>query len=140
VSGTARILRVPRPSRVTATFASRVGAPVIDTAAVADVLERYGISYDGALRNLRLARRSLNVVVATPSGRRVLKCYRPRWPAATVRYGHSILEHLEARAVPRSAGASVGCDVRLRLTAFAFRVRRRRELFVELPVAATGCA
>ena len=40
------------------------------------------------------------MVVATPSGRRVLKCYRPQWPAATVRYGHSILEHLEARAVP----------------------------------------
>jgi glycosyltransferase involved in cell wall biosynthesis/Ser/Thr protein kinase RdoA (MazF antagonist) len=95
-----RILRVPRPSRVTATLASHVGAPVIDPTTVAAVLQQYGYSHAGAPRNLRLARRSLNVSVPTPTGHRVLKCYRPQWGAATVQYGHSILEYLEARCVP----------------------------------------
>jgi glycosyltransferase involved in cell wall biosynthesis/Ser/Thr protein kinase RdoA (MazF antagonist) len=100
MNGRAWIPHVPRPSRLTATLASRTGAPVIDPSTVAEVLSNYGAAYTSPPRNLRLARRSLNVTVTTPVGDRVLKCYRPQWKPATVRYGHSILEHLEARGVP----------------------------------------
>ena len=95
-----RLPRVPRPSRVSAYFAGQLGPPVIDRATVTDILECYGIRTAGPSRNLRLARRSLNVAVATPSGKRVLKLYRPQWKPATVEYGHSILVRLEEQNVP----------------------------------------
>ena len=95
-----RLPRVPRPSRVSAYVVGRLGPAVIDRKTVTDVLDCYGIRTAGPSRNLRLARRSLNVAVATPAGKRVLKLYRPQWKPATVLYGHSILLELERQNVP----------------------------------------
>jgi glycosyltransferase involved in cell wall biosynthesis/Ser/Thr protein kinase RdoA (MazF antagonist) len=77
-----------------------MGPPVIDPTAVTAVLDRYGERPMSALHNLRLARRSTNVVIRTERGLRVLKCYRPQWGTETVRYGHSILLRLAAQHVP----------------------------------------
>jgi Ser/Thr protein kinase RdoA (MazF antagonist) len=100
VSNVTRIPHVPRPSRISAYVAARLGSPVIDPGTVTDMLRCYDLEVAGPLRNLRLGRRSLNVAVTTSSGRRVLKLYRPQWTQATVRYGHSILLHLERQNVP----------------------------------------
>ena len=109
-----RLPRVPRPSRVSAYFAGQLGPPVIDRATVTDILECYGIRTAGPSRNLRLARRSLNVAVATPSGKRVLKLYRPQWKPATVEYGHSILA--PARGAERARRPSQPHDATVRRT------------------------
>jgi Ser/Thr protein kinase RdoA (MazF antagonist) len=67
---------------------------------VRDVLARYGLDVRGDPHDLRLGRRSLNAVVSTPRGLKVLKLYRPQWKPATVAYGHSILTELEDRRFP----------------------------------------
>jgi Ser/Thr protein kinase RdoA (MazF antagonist) len=96
----ATILHLPRPSRVSASLAARLGSPVLEPARVDEVLDRYGLRARGAHRNLRLARRSLNVVVRTDRGTKVVKRYRPQWTEETVRTGHSVLSRLAELAVP----------------------------------------
>jgi glycosyltransferase involved in cell wall biosynthesis/Ser/Thr protein kinase RdoA (MazF antagonist) len=98
-----RIPHLPRPSRVSAYFAGRLGPPVIDPDTVQEVLGRYDLRLAGPSRNLRLGRRSRNVAVTTQDGKKVVKLYRPQWSADTVRYGHSILERLAELRVPASA-------------------------------------
>jgi homoserine kinase type II len=98
--GRGRVLRLPRPSRITGSVAARFGEPVIEPAAVGEVLARYGLRPLAAPRNLRLGRRNRNMVVATDAGPKVVKVYRPQWTADTVRYGHSILAYLEAQGFP----------------------------------------
>lgn len=95
-----RILHAPRPSRITATLAARLSEPVIERSAVQEVLDRYGLRRLGRFRNLRLARRSRNVVVRTDAGTKFVKLYRPQWTEATVRNCHSILVRLEALGFP----------------------------------------
>src|SRR5680860_45589 len=81
-----RIPHVPRPSRVSAYFAARLGPAVIDPETVEEVLRRYDLRLAGPSRNLRLGRRSRNVAVTTQRGKKVVKLYRPQWTADTVRY------------------------------------------------------
>jgi glycosyltransferase involved in cell wall biosynthesis/Ser/Thr protein kinase RdoA (MazF antagonist) len=100
VSTAARIMHVPRPSRVSAFLSARLGPPVIDRSAVEEVLHRYGLRLVGPSRNLRLGRRSRNVAVATDAGKKVVKLYRPQWSPDTVRNGHSILVRLEELGFP----------------------------------------
>lgn len=95
-----RIPHVPRPARISAFVAARLGGAVIDPVVVNEVLDRYGLRLSGASRNLRLARRSRNVVVTTDEGKKVVKLYRPQWSPDTVRYVHSILERLEDLGFP----------------------------------------
>jgi Ser/Thr protein kinase RdoA (MazF antagonist) len=94
------LLAVPRPSRVKAYVAARVEPPVIDPAALDAVLDRYCLSPVGSRRNLRLGRRSANVALATGTGVKVIKQYRPQWSEATVQHGHSVLVELERAAFP----------------------------------------
>jgi Ser/Thr protein kinase RdoA (MazF antagonist) len=93
----APVLSVPRPSRVKAYLSARVEPPVIEPSALAHVLDSYGMRAVGRRRNLRLGRRSSNVVLDTDHGLKVVKRYRPQWSEPTVRCGHSILVALEER-------------------------------------------
>ena len=95
-----RILHAPRPSRITASVAARLSEPAIHPSTVQEVLDRYGLQRLGGFRNLRLARRSRNVVVRTDGGTKVVKLYRPQWTEATVGNCHSILLRLEAIGFP----------------------------------------
>ena len=100
MTNSTRILHVPRPSRISGYLAARLGPPVIESARVRDVLDRYGLQPIGGPRNLRLGRRSRNVAVRTDAGEKVVKLYRPQWTPAAVRYGHSILARLEELDFP----------------------------------------
>jgi Ser/Thr protein kinase RdoA (MazF antagonist) len=100
VSARTRVIRIPRPSRVSTYVTSRFRPPAIDPDSVRRVLDGYALRPTGGLNSLGLGRRSRNVVVMTNGGRRVLKLYRPQWTSETVRYGHSILEHLERLGFP----------------------------------------
>jgi Ser/Thr protein kinase RdoA (MazF antagonist) len=95
-----RVPHVPRPSRASAALAARFGPPVLDPSVTRTVLERYGLDRAAGHRNLRLARRSLNVVVETDQGTKVVKAYRPRWSRGSVQCGHSILVRLEELGFP----------------------------------------
>jgi Ser/Thr protein kinase RdoA (MazF antagonist) len=112
VSAGTRILRVPRPSRVSSTVAARFGTPVIDPSLIRVLLARYGIAERGSARNIQLGRRNRNMTVITDAGRKVVKMYRPQWTEATVRYGHSILTRLEELnfPAPRLARTLDGAD------------------------------
>ena len=99
---TQRIPHVPRPSRIRSYFAGRMGPPAIEPAALQEVLERFQLGATGAGKNLRLGRRSRNVILATGTGPKFVKQYRPQWSAETVRYGHSILIRLEEAGFPAS--------------------------------------
>lgn len=96
----ARIPHAPRPSRIRGYVAARVGPPVLDPTLIREVLDRAGLQFGGAPRNLRLGRRSKNMAVATDGGLKVVKQYRPQWSPDTVRYGHCVLERLEELDVP----------------------------------------
>ena len=95
-----RVLHVPRPSRISAYVAARVGPRVIDPATVDQVLQRFGLDRTGGPRNLRLGRRSHNMAVTTDRGRKAVKLYRQQWTADTVRYCHSILTRLAELDIP----------------------------------------
>lgn len=95
-----RVPHVPRPSRVSAAIAARFGPPALEPAAARAVLGLYGLNGTAGHRNLRLARRSLNIVVDTDQGTKVVKAYRPRWPEGSVQCGHSILVRLEELGFP----------------------------------------
>ena len=95
-----RVPHVPRPSRVSAALAARFGSPALAPSVASHVLGRYGLSPKAGYRNLRLARRSLNLVVDTDRGPKVVKAYRRHWPAGSVQCGHSILVGLEERGFP----------------------------------------
>jgi Ser/Thr protein kinase RdoA (MazF antagonist) len=95
-----RVVFAPRPSRVTASLSARFGPPEIDASTVLEVLGRYGLGGTRPARNLRLARRSHNVVIETGHGRKVLKLYRKGWRTETVTYVHSILDRLATIGVP----------------------------------------
>src|SRR4030095_3129207 len=90
-----RVPHIPRPSRVAAALAARLGPKALDPSTTRTVLGRYGLDPGVRHRNLRLARRSLTVVGETDRGTNVVKAYRPHWPAASVQCGHSILVCLE---------------------------------------------
>jgi Ser/Thr protein kinase RdoA (MazF antagonist) len=120
MSASLGIPRVPRPSRVSSYVTARLGAPAIDASTVRAVLRRYDLETLGRSRNLRLARRSLNAVVATGAGVKVVKCYRPQWTPSTVAYGHSIMRRMEVVEFPAvrllrmpDAGTWVGIDDRV---------------------------
>ena len=95
-----RVPHIPRPSRVSAALAARLGPKALDPSTTRTVLGRYGLDPGVRHRNLRLARRSLNVVVETDRGTKVVKAYRPHWPAASMQCGHSILVRLEELGFP----------------------------------------
>jgi Ser/Thr protein kinase RdoA (MazF antagonist) len=95
-----RVPHVPRPSRVSAALAARYGPPALDLSATSAVLGRYGLTATAGHRNLRLARRSLNLVVETNRGTKVVKAYRPRWSPGSVQCAHSILARLEQLHFP----------------------------------------
>lgn len=91
---------VPRPSRAAAALAARFGPPAVDPQVTHVVLGRFGLGPCARYRNLRLARRSLNLVVETSCGTKVVKAYRPHWSHGSVRCGHSILMRLEELGFP----------------------------------------
>jgi Ser/Thr protein kinase RdoA (MazF antagonist) len=95
-----RVPHVPRPSRVSAAVAARFGPLALDPSVTRDVLGRYGLDPRAGYRNLGLARRSLNTVVETDRGTKVVKAYRPHWSPGSVHCGHSILVRLEELGFP----------------------------------------
>jgi Ser/Thr protein kinase RdoA (MazF antagonist) len=95
-----RVPHVPRPSRAAAALAARFGPPAVDPHLTHLVLGRFGLGSCARYRNLRLARRSLNLVVETSRGTKVVKAYRPHWLHGSVRCGHSILMQLEELGFP----------------------------------------
>jgi Ser/Thr protein kinase RdoA (MazF antagonist) len=95
-----RVPHVPRPSRAAAALAARFGPPAVDPRVTHVVLGRFGLGPCTRYRNLRLARRSLNLVVETSHGTKVVKAYRPHWSHGSVRCGHSILTRLEELEFP----------------------------------------
>jgi Ser/Thr protein kinase RdoA (MazF antagonist) len=95
-----RVAHVPRPSRAAAALAARFGPPAVDPRVTGVVLGRFGLGPSARYRNLRLARRSLNLVVETSCGTKVVKAYRPHWSHGSVRCGHSILMRLEEIGFP----------------------------------------
>jgi len=100
VRGSLPIVHLPRASRITASLAARLSEPAIDPSTAEQVLDRYGLRRLSSFHNLRLARRSRNVVVRTDAGTKVVKQYRPQWTEATVGTCHSILLRLEALGFP----------------------------------------
>lgn len=117
---TRHIAHVPRPSRIRSYVTGVFGPPSIEPDLLREVVARYELGATGSGRNLRLGRRSRNVIVETEDGRAFVKQYRPQWDTETVRYGHSILTRLEdlgfpaSRLVRASDGAtwvSVGGDL-----------------------------
>ncbi|GIU87386.1 MAG: hypothetical protein KatS3mg009_1901 [Acidimicrobiia bacterium] len=98
--GARRIPRLPRPSRVLAYLSARFGPPTLEPETVLAVLAQFGLGPSGGTRDLRLGRRSLNAMVDTPRGRKVVKRYRPQWTAPIVECGHSILRRLEEVGFP----------------------------------------
>lgn len=94
------VIHAPRLSRITASLAARLSEPAIDPSTVEWALDRYSLRRLGGFRNLRLARRSRNVVVRTDAGTKVVKLYRPQWTDVTVRNCHSILLRLESVGFP----------------------------------------
>ncbi|MGH3372250.1 MAG: phosphotransferase enzyme family protein [Nocardioidaceae bacterium] len=95
-----RVPHVPRPSRVSAALVARFGPLVLDPSVTRAVLGRYGLDPRAGYRNLRLARRSLNTVVETDHGTKVVKAYRPHWSPGSVECAHSILVRLEELGFP----------------------------------------
>lgn len=95
-----RVPYLPRPSRVSAALAARFGPPALAPSVARQVLRGYGLQPASGYRNLRLARRSLNLVVDTDRGPKVVKAYRPHWPAGSVHCGHSIILRLEGVCFP----------------------------------------
>jgi Ser/Thr protein kinase RdoA (MazF antagonist) len=91
---------VPRPSRAAAALVARFGPAAVDPQVTHIVLGRFGLGPCARYRNLRLARRSLNLVVETSRGTKVVKAYRPHWSHGSVRCGHSILVRLEELGFP----------------------------------------
>jgi Ser/Thr protein kinase RdoA (MazF antagonist) len=117
-----RVLHVPRPSRVSAALAARYGPPALDLSETSVVLGRYGLTATAGHRNLRLARRSLNLIVETGEGAKVVKAYRPGWSAGAVECAHSTLVRLEEAGFPavrlvRSVGGATWTAVGERLFA-----------------------
>lgn len=90
---------VPRRSRVKAAALAIWGPSVIEPERLERVKSLYGFVTTGD-RNLRLGRRSRNMVLNTDEGRIVLKHYRPEWGSETVACAHSILLELEANGFP----------------------------------------
>ena len=86
--------RLPRPSRISNFFISRVSATTIEPSTLDAVLGRYGLHRARGPRNLQLGRRSRNVAVSTDVGNVVVKRYRDRWTSGTVRQCHSIVLRL----------------------------------------------
>lgn len=110
--GTGRILRLPRPSRITSSLAARWHDPSVDEETLDTALAELGIPWAGTVRNIWLSRRNRNVVVATGSGPKVVKVYRPQWSPATVDCAHSILRRLEDVdfPAPRLIRSPAGAD------------------------------
>jgi glycosyltransferase involved in cell wall biosynthesis/Ser/Thr protein kinase RdoA (MazF antagonist) len=100
MSRNARIPFIPRPSRVSARVAARLGRPAIDLWRIRNILDYYGLRLVGAPRNLGVGRRSRNMAVPTDHDVKVVKLYRPQWTPARVRYGHSILGRLHELHAP----------------------------------------
>jgi Ser/Thr protein kinase RdoA (MazF antagonist) len=91
---TSRILYFPRPSRLSHSIKSRFRSADIDPDSVKAILSAYGLELIGPPTNLPLSRRTRNVLVNTPDGRKVLKRYRTRLAIPNIIYSHSILEQL----------------------------------------------
>lgn len=89
----------PRPSRVVQTIQARTRSLDIEPDLIGEIINMYGLELIRA-QNLPLGRRSHNVIVDTPAGRKVLKRYRSKWQMPTIRYGHSILTRLAERSFP----------------------------------------
>lgn len=100
VSGVGKVLRVPRRSRITASLSARFEPGDVGAGALIEVLGAFGLEPVGSQRNLRLSRRSQNVVVDTHLGKKVVKIYRPQWTPDTVECGHSVLRRLEEVGFP----------------------------------------
>lgn len=104
--------QVPRPARLAALLRSRLRPPDIEPEIVEAVLDDYHLTLEGKPRNLPLSRRTRNVIVNTPLGRKVLKRYRSMLPISTILYSHSILKRLAELnfPAPRLVSTPGGAD------------------------------
>ena len=106
---------IPRPDRLFRHVRSRLRPLDIETEIVDQILDQYGLKLLGLPRNLPVGRRSQNLVLTTSAGKKVLKCYRKKWQASTIVYGHSILDYLSqtdfpaVRLVTTTGGDSYAC-------------------------------
>lgn len=89
-----RFVSLPRPARFSAYLRSRLRPPDIEIETVQAVLKQYDLPFEGAPQNLPLSRRTRNVIIHTPFGKKVLKRYRTMLPMSTIAYSHSILKRL----------------------------------------------
>ncbi len=83
-----------RPSRLWGTIRSKQRPFDIDLNTIDEVLESYNLSLTGNPENLPLSKRTQNVLIPTPTGKKVLKKYRSMLPIDTIEYSHSIIEEL----------------------------------------------
>lgn len=97
---TQRLMHVPRPGRVLQFVKARLHAPEIEREAVGHILSRYGLAMTQSPENLPFGWRNRNIVVHTSAGKKVLKCYRDKWPAETIAHEHSILHYLQRNDFP----------------------------------------
>lgn len=94
------IIALPRPGRVLDYLNSYLRSLDIDMDTIETVLARYGLVMRGGPRNMANTRRNWNLIVPTDAGRKVLKRYRPDWPAPTIAFEHSVLAKLAERDFP----------------------------------------
>jgi len=90
-----RVFSIPRPGRVKQYLKARIHAPEIEPEFARHVLDSFGLEMTRPPNNLPLGWRNSNVVVHTPSGKKVLKIYRNKWPLKSIIHEHSILKQLE---------------------------------------------
>lgn len=95
-----RMWPIPRPDRVRQYIRARLFAPKLESGSVDQILGAFGLTLTRPPENLPFGRRNRNLVVHTSAGKKVLKQYRAPWPAATMAYEHSILNHLAERDFP----------------------------------------
>ncbi|HEX5690918.1 MAG TPA: phosphotransferase [Roseiflexaceae bacterium] len=98
--GTQGIVHLPRPGRLVDVVRANVRPLDIAIGDVGEVLRQYGLRVIGRPHNLFASRRNHNVAVETPSGKKLLKRYRPQWRNEQVLYGHSIVQRLTELMFP----------------------------------------
>jgi Ser/Thr protein kinase RdoA (MazF antagonist) len=95
-----RILYFPRPSRLVEYAKSFLRPIDLDPAVVETVLSSYALEMTRPPANLPLSRRTRNIIVTTPGGKKVLKRYKRRLQIPNIRYSHSILSRLDEQGFP----------------------------------------
>jgi Ser/Thr protein kinase RdoA (MazF antagonist) len=96
-----RFAILPRPDRLAARALARRRTILPSREAVAGLLDRYGLQPDTSLRPTRSpGGRGASYVVETPSGRLLLKGYKPNVGPDAIRGEHSILAELARCGLP----------------------------------------